>query len=77
MLSPEEPSFPSDHPNARLDYILIADPKNRVPLNSPIWKESVVRSEVVPTVASDHRPVFIDLNFEKIKSAINNPGHAE
>ena len=77
VLSPEEPSFPSDTPNARLDYILIADPKNRVPLNSPIWKESVVRSEVVPTVASDHRPVFIDLNFEKIKSAINNPGHAE
>ena len=72
VLSPDEPSFPSDCPNARLDYILIADPSNKIPLNSPIWKESVTRSAVVPTTASDHRPVFIDLNFEKIKTLTNN-----
>ena len=69
---PDVLAFPADNLNSRLDYILVADPKNRIPLNSPIWRDSVIRSAVVPTIASDLRSISIVLNFEKIKSAINN-----
>ena len=70
VLSPDEMSFPADVPRERLDYIMITDPTDKIPVNSPIWTESVLKSGVVPTIASDHRPVFIDLDFERIKSEL-------
>lgn len=70
VLSPNEASFPADKPKQRLDYILMTDPTGTISVNSKLWTESVQKSGVVPTIASDHRPVFIDLDLEKIKSAV-------
>jgi len=47
--SEAQPTFPSDHPAARIDYIW----------HSPGLEVS--RVEVVDTQASDHRPVVVDL----------------
>ncbi len=71
-LTPDEPSFPADTPRERLDYIMIADPKNKITVNAPIWKESVVKSGVISTIASDHRPVYVDLDMIKIKSEMQS-----
>ena len=77
VLSPDEMSFPADVPRERLDYIMITDPTNKIPVNSPIWIESVLKSGVVPTIASDHRPVYIDLDFERIRSALHRTESSE
>ncbi|MBR2695136.1 MAG: hypothetical protein IKE69_13100 [Thermoguttaceae bacterium] len=70
VLSPFEETFPADEPKIRLDFIMIADPTNMIHVNSPIFQESVLKSFVVPTIASDHRPVYIDLDIGHIKSAL-------
>ena len=70
VLSPIDMTFPSEEPKIRLDFIMITDPKNILPVNSPIFHESVLKSIVVPTIASDHRPVYIDLDIDRIKSAL-------
>jgi endonuclease/exonuclease/phosphatase family metal-dependent hydrolase len=49
--SPVEPTFPSDTPNCRIDYILI----------SP--ELSCDRYEVIASTASDHLPVVADLHW--------------
>lgn len=46
-----EPTFPAHRPQGRIDYIFV----------SPVLNSG--RSGVVPTVASDHRPVWLDLNL--------------
>ena len=63
FLSPDEPSFPADTPTERLDYIMIADPTESIPTASPIWESAVINRGVIETTASDHRPVFVDLDL--------------
>lgn len=70
ILSLNEASFPADTPKEQLDYILICDPTNKIPVNAPLWTESVLKSGVIPTIASDHRPVYVDLDWGKIKSEL-------
>lgn len=70
VLSPIEMTFPSDKPRIRLDFIMITDPTHKIPVNSPILREAVLKSSVIPTIASDHRPVYVDLDFDRIKSAL-------
>lgn len=60
-LSPDEPTWPSDHPVNHLDYIMVTDPTGKVPANSSGWKESVTNSGVINSRSSDHRPIFVDL----------------
>lgn len=69
VLSPNEPSFPADNPTERLDYIMIADPTQTIPATSPVWSRAVMKQGVIETNASDHRPVFVDLDLALIKSA--------
>ena len=67
ILSPAEPSFPADSPTRRIDFIMIADPTGTISVSSGIWTGAVVENGVVPVIASDHRPVYVDLNLTPIK----------
>lgn len=67
ILSPAEPSFPADSPTRRIDFIMIADPTGTISVNSPVWTGAVAESGVVSVIASDHRPVYVDLNLTAIK----------
>lgn len=67
FLSPDEPSFPADNPTKRLDYIMIADPTGSIPAASPIWDRAVIERGVIETTASDHRPVFVDLDLTLVE----------
>lgn len=63
VLSPDAPTFPADKPRVRIDYIQIADPTGKIPVNDPSWTARVVDSGVADEpAASDHRPVFVELN---------------
>ena len=66
VIGPVAPTFPADSPTVQYDYILIADPTGAISVNSPIWTDAVEESGVVSVIASDHRPVYVDLNLTKI-----------
>ena len=68
ILSPELPTYPSDEPTMRLDFILIADPTGTIPVNSSVWTDAVVRSEVIQDLSSDHCPVYVDLDWAWIEA---------
>ncbi|MBO7726080.1 MAG: hypothetical protein J6S40_06390 [Thermoguttaceae bacterium] len=66
VIGPVAPTFPADSPTVQYDYVLIADPTGAISVNSPIWTDAVEESGVVSVIASDHRPVYVDLNLTKI-----------
>ena len=68
ILSPELPTYPSDEPTMRLDFILIADPTGTIPVNSSVWTDAVVGGEVIQDLSSDHCPVYIDLDWAWIEA---------
>ena len=63
VLTADAPTFPSDGPRARIDYILIADPTGKIPAGSEHWSKMVLSAKVVdaPNV-SDHLPVMVELD---------------
>jgi endonuclease/exonuclease/phosphatase family metal-dependent hydrolase len=56
LLSGEAFTFPADHPDRCIDYIF-STPNNSL----KITKKEVIND----SIASDHRPVFIDVTFQK------------
>ena len=67
ILSPELPTYPSDEPTMRLDFILIADPTGTISVNSSVWTDAVIGSGVIQDLSSDHCPVYIDLDWSWIE----------
>ena len=65
-LCPYAPTYPAKKPTVRVDYIAIADPTGTISVNSPIWTAAVADAGVEATVASDHLPVYVDLDLAKI-----------
>ena len=63
VLTAEAPTFPSDGPRARLDYILIADPTGNIPAGSEHFSGMVLSAKVIdaPNI-SDHLPVMVELD---------------
>lgn len=63
VLTADAPTFPSDGPRVRIDYILIADPTGKIPAGSDHWSKMVLSAKVVdaPNV-SDHLPVMVELD---------------
>ena len=68
VLTAEAPTFPSDGPRARLDYILIADPTGNIPAGSEHFSGMVLSAKVVdaPNI-SDHLPVLVELDRSSLK----------
>jgi endonuclease/exonuclease/phosphatase family metal-dependent hydrolase len=55
LLSGEAFTFPADHPNRCIDYIF----------STPDYSYKIISKEVIKdSIASDHRPLFIDLQFQ-------------
>ena len=48
-----EPTIPADHPNHRIDYVFC---------NQPL---EVEEARVIPTLASDHRPVLVRVRLDR------------
>lgn len=62
ILSGNNNTFPANAPKIRIDYICAADPNGKI--SHEKWLEAVKNSDVVSeTVASDHRPVVVDVDI--------------
>lgn len=76
VLTPDAPTFPADKPRVRLDYIQIADPTGKIPVDDPRWREALVESGVADEpAASDHRPIYAELkraNLLNLQKAISS-----
>jgi endonuclease/exonuclease/phosphatase family metal-dependent hydrolase len=56
LSEPSKPTFPADHPNRCIDYILLKKNNER--------QVKVITSEVVnDSVTSDHRPIWVKVRF--------------
>ena len=66
ILSSDEFTFPADKPSIRIDYICVADPtENSKPQD---WLDAVKDARVVnEPVASDHRPIVVELDAKILK----------
>lgn len=64
VLTDDAPTFPADQPRIRLDYIQIADPTGKIPVNDRRWTDAITNRRVADEpCASDHRPVWVELRW--------------
>lgn len=54
IVSPDAPTFPADHPDKRIDYIMVSNGTTFTVETAEVAEENV---------ASDHRPVIVTLTF--------------
>lgn len=69
VLTADQPTFPSDGPLCRIDYIQIADPTGHFPAGSEHWSKMLLNARVVdaPNI-SDHLPVIVDIDLTMLSS---------
>lgn len=61
ILSADEFTFPANEPSIRIDYVCVADPTGATKAED--WLKAVKSAKVVPEpVASDHRPITVELD---------------